>query len=54
MLSQSLVPAKRQGQRQQASQCQQREMKTIAFSNGEQVLVPVLGQGTWRMGENTY
>ncbi len=26
-------------------------MKTIALSDGERV--PVLGQGTWRMGENT-
>jgi diketogulonate reductase-like aldo/keto reductase len=29
----------------------QRAMKTIAVSDGERV--PVLGQGTWRMGENT-
>jgi Aldo/keto reductases, related to diketogulonate reductase len=29
----------------------QRAMKTIALSDGEHV--PVLGQGTWRMGENT-
>jgi diketogulonate reductase-like aldo/keto reductase len=29
----------------------QRAMKTIALSDGERV--PVLGQGTWRMGENT-
>jgi diketogulonate reductase-like aldo/keto reductase len=29
----------------------QHEMKTIALADGERV--PVLGQGTWRMGENT-
>jgi diketogulonate reductase-like aldo/keto reductase len=29
----------------------QRAMRTIAFSDGERV--PLLGQGTWRMGENT-
>ena len=29
----------------------QHEMKTISLSDGERV--PVLGQGTWRMGENT-
>ncbi|KAF5407486.1 MAG: putative oxidoreductase [Candidatus Udaeobacter sp.] len=29
----------------------QHAMKTIALSDGERV--PVLGQGTWRMGENT-
>jgi diketogulonate reductase-like aldo/keto reductase len=29
----------------------QHEMKTVAISDGERV--PVLGQGTWRMGENT-
>jgi diketogulonate reductase-like aldo/keto reductase len=29
----------------------QHEMKTITLSDGEHV--PVLGQGTWRMGENT-
>ena len=28
----------------------QHAMKTIALSDGERV--PVLGQGTWRMGEN--
>jgi diketogulonate reductase-like aldo/keto reductase len=30
---------------------QEHEMKTVKLSDGEQV--PLLGQGTWRMGENT-
>jgi diketogulonate reductase-like aldo/keto reductase len=49
MVFQSLVPAKRQGQRKRFSRCHQRRMKTISISDGERI--PVLGQGTWRMGE---
>jgi hypothetical protein len=50
MVSQSLVLAKRQGHREGAWRSIQHAMKTIALSDGERA--PVLGQGTWRMGEN--
>jgi diketogulonate reductase-like aldo/keto reductase len=50
MLSQSLVLWKKTRPTTTNLAMHQREMKTIVLPDGERV--PVLGQGTWRMGEN--